>query len=323
MEKKRVVVVGSINMDLVFSTPRMPAVGETIVGQEFRQIPGGKGANQAVAARRQGADVALIGRVGDDEFGRQLLACLVEDGVNVTHVSRQARMASGVAGILVDIDGRNSIVIAPGANDLLGITDINAATATIRSSHALVCQLETPLSVAARAIEIAQINGVPVVFNPSPMQPLSDSLLGMVDYLVVNEIEAAQLSGIEVGDRDGAALAADKLLERGVGAVLLTMGAQGVFVAERDIRRFIPAIAVQAVDTTAAGDTFAGAFAVGLVRGLNAVDAGTLAQYAAALTVTKLGAQTSIPHAHEVHQFMDSVGATFKQNCDEKNGASI
>ncbi|MFC5473608.1 ribokinase [Paraherbaspirillum soli] len=310
MKKPRITIVGSVNMDLVFSTPRMPAVGETIQGQEFHQIPGGKGANQAVAAVRQGADVTLIGRVGEDNFGDRLLECLVDDGVDISALSRQAGMATGVAGILVDGDGHNSIVVTPGANQTLSPAHIDAAATAIKSAQSLVCQLETPLSAVTRAIEIAHQSDVPVIFNPAPMQALSAELLAMVDYLIVNETEASQLSGVPVSDRDSAGIAAVRLLERGVGTVLLTMGAHGVFIAEQGARRFIPAVAVEAVDTTAAGDTFTGAFAVGLAHGLSVVDAGIEAQYAAALAVTKFGAQTSIPHRHEVEQFMTSRGVT-------------
>ncbi|SFI37900.1 ribokinase [Collimonas sp. OK307] len=313
MNKPRITIVGSINMDLVFSTSRMPAVGETISGQEFHQIPGGKGANQAVAAVRQGADVTLIGRVGDDHFGDHLLACLIQDGVDISHVARQVNMATGVAGILVDGEGHNSIVITPGANQTLSVADIDADAAMIESAELLVCQLETSLSAVTRAIEIAQQSGVPVIFNPSPMQPLSAELLRMVDFLIVNETEASQLSGVKVQDRESAEFASVRLLERGVGVVLLTMGAHGVFIAEQGASKFIPAVAVEAVDTTAAGDTFTGAFAVGLARGLSVVDASVVAQYAAALTVTKFGAQTSIPLRHEVHQFMTSRGVNIKQ----------
>lgn len=318
MKKSRITVVGSVNMDLVFSTPRMPVVGETVQGQEFHQFPGGKGANQAVAAARLGADVTLIGRVGDDNFGDDLLACLVDDGVDISYLSRQANMATGVAGILVDGEGHNSIVITPGANQQLTVTDIDAAAAAIKFAGSLVCQLETPLSTVTRAIEIAQQSDVPVIFNPAPMQPLSDELLGMVDYLIVNETEASQLSGVQVIDLDSAGLASARLLERGVETVLLTMGAHGIFIAEQGASRFIPAVAVEAVDTTAAGDTFTGAFAVGLAHGLTVVDASVVAQYAAALTVTKFGAQTSIPHRHEVEQFMISRSATINQQAEAK-----
>ncbi|WP_317203421.1 ribokinase [Janthinobacterium sp.] len=304
MSGPRITIVGSVNMDLVFRTPRMPAVGETIAGREFRQIPGGKGANQAVAAARLGGAVTLIGRVGADAFGTQLRACLAADGIDVTHLPAQAGMATGVAAILVDDAGHNSIVLAPGANMALTVDHVEALAPLILSAGLLVCQLENPLCAVMRAIEIAQRGGVKVVFNPAPMQALRTDLLAMVDYLIVNETEAAQLSGVAVTSRATARQAATRLLAMGAGFVLLTMGAQGVFIAGQGMGSLmIPGLAVSVVDTTAAGDTFVGAFAVGIGQGLDVVAAATAAQYAAALTVTKLGAQSSIPTRAEVERF--------------------
>jgi ribokinase len=302
--KSRIAVVGSVNMDLVFRTPRMPAVGETLSGHEFRQIPGGKGANQAVAAARQGAAVSFIGRVGDDGFGQFSQRCLANDGIDVTHLGTVASVATGVAGILVDDNGDNSIVLAAGANAELKPADIDAASSAIASAQLLVCQLETPLATVSRAISLAKQNGVKVILNPAPVQALDAALLAQVDYLVVNETEATQLSGLAVTNQASAKLAAEKLLQQGVGVVLLTMGEHGVCVTDKDGSLHVPAIKVQAVDTTAAGDTFVGAFAVGIAKGLDIVAASTEAQYTAALTVTKLGAQTSIPLRSEVEQFM-------------------
>ena len=226
--RPRITVVGSVNMDLVFRTPRMPAPGETIAGHEFRQIPGGKGANQAVAAARLGGAVTMIGRLGDDAFGAQLRACLVDDGIDVGHLGTQAGVASGVAGILVDDAGRNSIVLAPGANMALTADTVAALAPAIESADLLVCQLETPLASVERAIAIARGAGVTVVFNPAPMQALPPALLAQVDYLIVNETEAAQLSGIDVTDTASAGRAAQALRKRGAHEVLLTMGGQGV-----------------------------------------------------------------------------------------------
>lgn len=310
VKRPRITVVGSVNMDLVLRTPRMPAPGETIAGHEFRQIPGGKGANQAVAAARLGGAVTMIGRLGDDAFGAQLRACLVADGIDVGHLGTQAGMASGVAGILVDDAGRNSIVLAPGANMALTADALAALAPAIESAELLVCQLETPLDAVTRAIGIAKGAGVTVVFNPAPMQALRPSLLALVDYLIVNETEASQLSGVEVLDAATARRAATRLLALGAGAVLLTLGAQGVLIAGQGGHcRLLDAVRVDAVDTTAAGDTFVGAFAVGLGQGLDMTAAADAAQYAAALTVTKLGAQTSIPNRREVDQFIASRAA--------------
>jgi ribokinase len=302
--KPRITVVGSINMDLVFRTPRMPLVGETITGESFQQVPGGKGANQAVAAARQGADVRFVGAVGSDGFGQQALRCLAGEGIGVADIASAAGTPSGVAGIFVDGGGANSIVVAPGANDLLSVAQVEAAESTIAAASFMICQLESPLASVTRAIHIARDNQVRVVFNPAPAQPLDDALLACADYLIVNETEASQLSGIEVLDAASASRAAQALRQRGAGAVLLTMGEQGVLIAAPGHERLIPAVKVAVVDTTAAGDTFVGAFTVGVARGLGIDEAVTEAQYAAAFAVTKMGAQTSIPTREELLQLM-------------------
>ncbi len=306
----RITVVGSINMDLVFLTPRMPALGETITGSGFRQVPGGKGANQAVAAARQGAQVRFVGMVGDDAFGREALECLKEDGIDVAGVVVSTAAPSGVAGIFVDADGSNSIVLAPGANELLAVAQVEACAAAIGGTDFLICQLETPLASVTRAIAIARERGVRVVFNPAPAQPLSDALLACVDYLIVNETEAGQLSGIEVVDPSSASRAAQALRQRGAGAVLLTMGGQGVVVAAPDTDGLVPAVRVAALDTTAAGDTFVGAFTAAMARGQTLRCAVAEAQHAAAIAVTRMGAQTSIPRREEVLALMRATDPT-------------
>ena len=301
--KPQIAVVGSVNMDLVFRTRRMPQVGETVEGRDVHQIPGGKGANQAVAAARMGGDVAFIGCVGEDAFGIRLREVLVESGLDVRHLSAAPDAASGVAAIFLDESGNNSIVLAPGANHALSPEHVMQAAEVIAGAALLVCQLETPLDTVVQAMETARKGGVPVILNAAPVQSLSDKVLGQVDYLVVNETEASRLGGVEVNDTDTALLAARMLLRRGAGTVLLTMGEKGVLVAEADAARFIPAFPVQVVDTTAAGDTFVGAFALALAEGLSPFDAAMEAQYAAALAVTRLGAQTSIPFKIEVELF--------------------
>jgi ribokinase len=302
----RITVVGSVNMDLVFRTRRMPTMGETIKGTAFHQIPGGKGANQAVAAARMGALVTFIAGVGSDGFGEHSLRALKEDGVDLSHVFKAPDTATGTAGIFVDENGNNTIVIAGGANDLLTTAHIDTAAASIAKTELLICQLETPLSTVLHAIETAKRHGLPVILNPAPVQSLPDDMLQKIDYLVVNETEATQLSGIAVIDHATAHQASANLIVRGAGTVLLTMGEQGVCIAHAGSHTHIPAISVQAVDTTAAGDTFVGAFAVALANGLSVHDACVEAQYAAALTVTRLGAQTSIPQRREVEQFKQS-----------------
>lgn len=302
--KPHITVVGSVNMDLVFRTPRMPGVGETLHGHDFHQIPGGKGANQAVAAARLGAVVDFIGAVGDDGFGDFSRQCLKAEAIRLDHLTTVTGIATGVAGILVADSGDNSIVLAAGANACLSPAQIEAAAESIETAQILICQLETPLATVTRAIEIAKAKGVKVLLNPAPAQTLTDDLLRQVDYLVVNETEAAQLSSIEVSDQASAQAASQKLLQRGAACVLLTMGGHGALITQHNGTQFIPAIKVTVVDTTAAGDTFVGAFAVGVSKGLNVLEASREAQYAAALTVTKLGAQTSIPTRQQVLEFM-------------------
>lgn len=299
----RIAVVGSVNMDLVFRTSRMPSIGETIKGREFHQIPGGKGANQAVAAARQGGDVVFIASVGKDGFGEQSLQGFAAERMDLSHMV-QSDAATGTAGILVDDTGHNCIVIAGGANDLLTPAHVDAAADAIGGARMLVCQLETPMPTVVRAIETARARGVKVILNPAPAQALDAALLAQIDYLILNETEASQMSGVAVSNRDTARTASEQLLARGVGNVLLTMGEDGVCVTTPAGSTHLPAIRVDAVDTTAAGDTFVGAFAVGHARGLSVEEAAMEAQYAAALTVTRLGAQTSIPRRAEVEKFM-------------------
>ena len=302
--KPRITVVGSVNMDLVFRTPRMPALGETLHGHEFRQIPGGKGANQAVAAARQGAQVHFIGAVGDDGFGTFSQQCLSAEGINISHLTTVAGVATGVAGILVEDGGENSIVLAAGANACLQEQHIDAARPVISGAQLLLCQLETPMTTVERAIAVAHAEGVKVILNPAPARDLSPALLKQVDFLILNETEASQLSGINVMDQTTAQTASEKLLAMGVVTIILTMGGNGALVTQQTGSQFINAIKVDVVDTTAAGDTFVGAFAVGIANGLSVLEASIEAQYTAALTVTRLGAQTSIPQRQEVLDFM-------------------
>ncbi len=294
-------VVGSINMDLVFRTPRMPAVGETISGHEFVQIAGGKGANQAVAAARSGAHTTMIACVGDDAYGQQSMEGLEYDGIDTSHINIIPHCATGVAGIFVDDQGRNSIVIAPGANAKLQPEHL--AASAIQQAQLLICQCESPVATIKTAMQIAHQHGVQVVFNPAPAIALPDDIFSLVNYLIVNETEAGQLSRVTVTDLDSAKAASQQLLKRGVQCVLLTLGDQGLCVSTQSEFHHIAGIRVKVVDTTAAGDTFVGAFATAVGQGLNALDAATEAQYSAALTVTKLGAQSSIPLRADVEQF--------------------
>ncbi|MGU3782191.1 ribokinase [Burkholderia metallica] len=296
----RVAVVGSVNIDLVTRAPRLPVPGETLLGTDFQTVHGGKGANQAVAAARLGASVAMIGCVGDDAFGARLHDALAAEGIDLTHLDRIGGAATGVATITVDEGGANSIVVVPGANARLDADRIDAARETIAGAAMLVCQLEVPVTTVARAIACASAHHTPVLLNPAPAQPLFDALLARVDYLVVNETEAESLTGIAVGDDASAVRAADALRAKGVGNVLVTLGARGVCWRGGAGNGRLRAMPVVAVDTTAAGDTFVGGFAAARAGGASMNDAIDFGQRAAAISVTRYGAQTSIPTRDEV-----------------------
>ncbi|MDN7935125.1 ribokinase [Burkholderia metallica] len=296
----RIAVVGSVNIDLVTRAPRLPVPGETLLGTDFQTVHGGKGANQAVAAARLGASVAMIGCVGDDAFGARLHDALAAEGIDLTHLDRIGGAATGVATITVDEGGANSIVVVPGANARLDADRIDAAREAIAGAAMLVCQLEVPVTTIARAIACASAHHTPVLLNPAPAQPLFDALLARVDYLVVNETEAESLTGIAVGDDASAVRAAEALRAKGVGNVLVTLGARGVCWRGGAGNGRLRATPVVAVDTTAAGDTFVGGFAAARAGGASMNDAIDFGQRAAAISVTRYGAQTSIPTRDEV-----------------------
>jgi len=302
----RVVVVGSSNMDLVIRVPRLPEVGETLAGRQFAAVPGGKGANQAVAAARLGARVTFVSCVGRDDFGKSLVDGFGADGIDTSYVRTVDGVATGVALITVDDAGANTIVLSPGANAALDPTDVAAAETVIAGASVLLCQLETPLATVAAAVDIAVRHGVPVVLNPAPAMPLPATLLRRVDLLVPNETEAAVLAGTPVLDVASARAAAGALLAQGAARVLVTLGANGAWLAEPGGGRHFPAPKVRAIDTTAAGDTFIGGLAAVLASGASLPDAIDFGQRAAALSVTRHGAQTSIPRRAEVQAFADS-----------------
>jgi len=295
-----IVVVGSLNMDLVMRIARVPEAGETLAGHDFRSLPGGKGANQAVACARLGGKVVMIGQVGADPHGGSLRQGLEADGIDIGLVRQTSVAETGVAMILVEDSGQNRILLAPGANGALVPADIEAAAGTIRGAALLITQLEVPMPVVARAIETAHLAGVPVLLNPAPAAALPEQLLAMVDILVPNETEAALLCGMPVSDVPGAFEAARWFRQRGVGCVLVTLGARGVVAVDADGERHFPAFEVQAVDTTAAGDSFIGGLAIGLMEGQPLDAAIALGQHASALCVTRHGAQPSIPYRREL-----------------------
>ncbi|MBI5880129.1 MAG: ribokinase [Chloroflexi bacterium] len=300
----RVVVVGSLNMDLIVRTPRMPAPGETILGGRFGTAPGGKGANQAVAAARLGGAVRMIGRVGRDGYGEELRATLARDGVDVARVGVDPDAATGVAFIAVDDSSQNSIIVASGANMRVSAADVDAARDVIAGAGMLVLQLEVPLEANERAIAIARAAGVPVILNPAPARPLPAGLIAQVDYLIPNESEASLLTGVNVSDVASAETAARQLMAQGARTVIVTLGAKGALVVEVGGATLLPPFAVKAVDTTAAGDAFVGALSVALAQGMPLAGAARFASAAGALTVTKPGAQPSLPRLADVQALL-------------------
>ncbi|GAA1765611.1 ribokinase [Nonomuraea bangladeshensis] len=290
-------VFGSANMDLVAYVAQAPARGETVTGHRFRTVPGGKGANQAVAAARAGAEVAFLGAVGDDGFGAEMRAALAAAGVDVRGL-RQVPGPSGIAHIVVDDDGGNSIIVVPGANGTVtGPSETDLAA--IAGSRALLLQLELPLPAVVAAAEAGRAAGVPVVLTPAPAQPLPGELLDAVTLIVPNEHEAAAITGASGPDA-----ALDALLER-VEEAVITLGGAGALYGSRSGERLrVPAAEVKAVDTTAAGDTFVGALAVARAEGRPMADALRFATAAAALSVLREGASTSMPHRHEIEDFL-------------------
>jgi ribokinase len=300
----RVAVVGSLNLDLVFSAPRRPQAGETVVGSAFGMFVGGKGSNQAVAAARAGAHVELVGRLGADSFGRDLAAALEADGVGLRHVLRDHANGTGVAGIIVEADGTNSIVVVPRANGALAVRDVQRARGAIGSAAVLLLQLETPLEPSIAAARIARQAGAMVVLNPAPARPLPAELLALVDVLVPNEPETETLTGLEVKTLAGAERAARALLDRGVGAVVLTLGERGALVVDTAGAEAVPSFPVRVVDTTAAGDAFCGALAVALAEGRPLRAAARFACAAGALACTVLGAGPSLPRRDEIERLL-------------------
>jgi ribokinase len=295
-----IVVVGSSNTDMIIKLDRIPRPGETILGGDFSTAAGGKGANQAVAAARAGGKVTFVARVGDDVFGRQAVQGFVADGIDTSRVLTDSDAPSGVALIFVDGSGENSIAVASGANARLTPDDVLSARDAIASADVLVTQLETPVDTVRAAVELAAEHGVRVVLNPAPAQPLGEEILRHVSVLAPNETEAELLTGIEVSSDAAALEAAKKLNALGVDAVLITLGSRGAFLFDSDRADLVPGFEVKAVDTTAAGDVFNGALAVALAEDNPIAEAVRFANAAAALAVTKLGAQPSAPTRDEI-----------------------
>lgn len=295
----QVVVVGSINMDMVARSARLPAPGETLLGEGFDMSPGGKGANQAVAAARLGAPTAFVGRLGTRLHGDDLLAALAAEGVDCSGVAIDAQALPGIAVIMVaSAGGENSIVYVPGSNAQLGLGDVQAAAHLLQSARVVVAQLEVPMPAIEAAFALAREAGVQTVLNAAPALSLSDRLLSLCDWLVLNETELEELSAGAASMESAAGL----LLARGARQVLVTLGAQGVLWCSSEGCRMLPTRAVQAVDTVGAGDTFVGGFSTGLAEGQPADLAIRLGQAAAAIAVSRSGVQSAMPRRDEIGQ---------------------
>ena len=304
MQRPKITVIGSSNTDLVVKAPKLPAPGETVLGNEFIIAPGGKGANQAVAIARLGGDVTFVAKLGMDDFGNQRLEDFRRDGISTEFVFRDKESPSGVALIFVDGEGENMIVAAQGANARLLPDEVDKARSAIVGADMVVLQLETPMETVERAIIIAAENKIPVILNPAPGRKLSPALIEKIDYLTPNETEAEILTGIKVTSDDDAQKSGAKLLELGAGNVIVTMGRSGAMLVTKNESSLIPAFMVDAVDATAAGDAFNGGLAYALAVGRKLRDAIKFANAVAALAVTQMGAQPSMPSRDELEQFL-------------------
>ncbi len=297
------VVVGGVDTDYLVCGPRLPTPGQTVQGDVFLEGPGGKGANQAVAAARLGARVALVARLGRDARGAAVLAHLSEEGVDTRHVTYDAEAVTGAALVHVDERGRKQILAALGANRRLTTADVRAAEA-IRAARVLLAPLEVPLDSVWAALRIARAAGARTVLDPAPPAHLPDELLRLVDVIKPNRHEAEYLTGVDPRDRASALAVARRLLERGVGGVAVQVGDTGNLIVTHEGERWLPHLPVRAVDSTGAGDAFAAGLAVGMAEGRSALEAGPLASAAAALATTALGAQTGLPRRADVQALL-------------------
>lgn len=303
--RPKIIVVGSANTDMIVRVTRIPRPGETILGGEFMTAAGGKGANQAVAAARLGGRVSFIARVGRDSFGDSTVAALKRDGIDTHDVRRDRARPSGVALIFVADHGENSIAVASGANAALSARDIRVARSSFRGARVMLVQLETPLDTVRAALDEAHRAGVRVILNPAPAQALPVEVLKKIAVLTPNETEAELLTGIPVNDMRSATMAARKLRRRGVETVIITLGKRGALLATDEGEALVKGFYVKPIDTTAAGDVFNGALAVALAEDRTLLEAVRFANAAAAISVTRRGAQPSAPRRPEVNQLLN------------------
>lgn len=299
---KKLVVIGSSNMDLVVSTEHFPLPGQTVMGKKFMTNFGGKGANQAVAASLLGGDVTFICKVGNDNYGREMIEKFQKDGIDTQYVTATDQAATGIAVITVDANGENTIVVASGANSLLTSEDIRNAEPAISQADVLLMQLETPVEPLCTAAQMAHEKGKYVILNPAPAPkvPLPTTLLRYIDLIIPNETEATSITGVEISDLQSAELALEALKELGAKDAMITLGEKGVLAYEDGKMKLFPACKANAIDTTAAGDTFCGALSVAICQGLEMKEAIAFANKAAAYTVQHEGAQCAMPHLNDL-----------------------
>ncbi len=307
MKRPRIVVVGSSNTDMVVKTERIPVPGETVTGGQFVLAAGGKGANQAVAAARLGAEVTFVARIGQDMFGDQAVEGYRKERIVTDFVVRDPERHTGVALIMVDQQGENLIAVASGANHALTPADVERAAERIRAADAVMLQLETPMETVRFTAQLAADAGVPVILDPAPAAPLDRSLIERVTYLTPNESEAERLTGLPVQDEASAREAAARLLQTGARHVIVTLGSQGALSAGPDGATLIAGYRVEARDSTAAGDAFNGGLAAALANGLSLEEAVRRANLVGALSVTRMGAQPSLPTEEQLRRFAEEV----------------
>lgn len=300
----RICVVGSANIDLTFRTSRFPKPGETLTGHALHQGMGGKGANQAVAAARLGADVTFIACIGNDAFGNAAINAYQAEGIQASFIRQAEDQPTGTAAILVDDDAENCIIVVAGANAGLSVEDVKAASSMIEQSHVVLCQLETPADAAVEAFRLARAANVLTVLTPAPAEHITDELLALCDVCVPNKTEISAMTGQTIETEADALRAAEQLRDRGVKRVALTMGGDGVLILDESGHTHIPAIKVNAVDTTGAGDAFTAALAVSLAHGMTLTESARRASTAAAISVTRHGTQTAFPTLKEVNEWI-------------------
>jgi ribokinase len=310
MVKEKITIMGSFIVDLMARTPHLPVPGETVMGSTFKIGPGGKGSNQAIAAKRLGAEVTIVTKIGKDFFGKEVaLKTFKNEGMDASYVFQDDELSTGTALIMVDENtSENKIVVTAGACQNISDNEIEKARKSIESSAILLTQLETNMSALEKAIVIAHAKGVKVILNPAPAHEVPEHILKMVDILTPNEVEASVLSGVQIETLDDARMAAQVLMSRGVGSVIITLGSKGALVVSEGKEKRIKRLIVDVVDTTGAGDAYNGGLATGLSEGMNIFEAAEFANKVAALSVTKIGTAPAMPYRTDVDNLKAKTG---------------